>query len=258
MSRARILTVVEPRHLGPHRLLFVRALEQVYAERLGQEVTVVDLDPAAAWTVDDLSPLAADVVEGVGGTVAEWLQTWVEGEDPANLMRFACFDGTGRRSTVPGSLHTEDLGARLAEGAARRGFMMSPAAHLLGALAQARVEVDVIVLVCGAGLHPVARVALAVADATLVLVNADPFVKTDMQRVEAADLVAAAHGDGLFGHASVAGVWFEQAGQGALTIRRSAWAQRAKVAHRVRLRDWSAGPPSAEILDQVQALNPLR
>lgn len=92
----------------------------------------------------------------------------------------------GQRAVIPGSLRTDDLVVRIAEGVSKRGYAMSPGTYLQESLDQLSRSRHTIFLTGGAGFGMLPRLLLSAADEALVLVEPDRHVKVDVDRVRSA------------------------------------------------------------------------
>ena len=182
-----ILTLLAPRSAEHQPILVGLLIKYVQSVRV-ERCMIVDLDLQARWTQQILRS-SDKRVSGTAETIGDLFSAWSGGRSRPRLKTVE----VRSHLLVPGTLHLEDLGQRIHEGAEKRGYAISVTAYLKDALLDACPDTAQcpIILICGYGLHPIARVAAAISDQIVVAVESLDFGDIEFGRVDAAQFVGA-------------------------------------------------------------------
>ncbi|HMV70365.1 MAG TPA: hypothetical protein PKA64_26220, partial [Myxococcota bacterium] len=155
MGDLHTLAIIEPRANHGYRLACGIA-QLLRNARL--DVCLVDLDPACELSTRLLPRRDATWNPAVASTTAlAWLDARASGPSDTPPPAFTPVSGTRRVQVIGGMLHPEPLYERMPDLVARGGGMDGPTAWLDRFLAERCPQVDVVVLVAGAGLGWPAR-----------------------------------------------------------------------------------------------------
>lgn len=192
MPQLQTLAILEPRPNQGYRLAC--GLAQLL-RNTRRDVCILDLDPACELSTRLLPRRDASWNPGQASTTAlAWLHAAIEGRDDSLTPPpvWTPVPGTKRIQVIGGMLHADRLYQRIPEVIARTGGLDGPAAWLDRFLAERCTNVDVVLLLAGAGLGWSARLAAALAPDVLVWLRHDAWQGHDV--AAAAEVVGASRG----------------------------------------------------------------